>query len=88
MAKSRNFYIPYNETLTSKKGIAMLRKNKHVYTCPDVIHIMNRRKRNNRIAIGVWVATLLGSTIYGYHLDKQVLDEPTSDDPFDTIPKD
>lgn len=66
----------------------MFGKNKHVFTCPDVIYLMNRRKRNNRITIGVWAVTALASTIYGYYLDKQEIDIPETEDPFDTIPKD
>lgn len=66
----------------------MFRKNKHVYTCPDFIYMMDRRKRNNRIALGVWAVVMLGSTVYGWKLDKQPLDVVETEDPFDTIPKD
>lgn len=28
-------------------------KNKHVFTCPDVIHLRNRQKKLNRISIAL-----------------------------------
>jgi hypothetical protein len=44
---------------------------RHVFTCPDVIYLLNRQKKINRLLIGANLIAFGGFYIYGRHLDKQ-----------------
>lgn len=44
---------------------------RHVYTCPDVIHIRSRNKRNQLAIFGVYVLSLGGLWVYGDYLERQ-----------------
>lgn len=37
----------------------LFKRNKHVFTCPDVIYLRARAKRNNRIVLIAYGATIL-----------------------------
>lgn len=47
----------------------MFKKNKHVFTCPDVIHLRNRQKKLTRISIAVNGAFFLGMLAAGKALE-------------------
>lgn len=49
----------------------MFRKNKHVFTCPDVIYLQNRAKKQNRIALAINLIFLAGMLGAGYVSDKK-----------------
>jgi len=43
----------------------MFRREKHVFTCPDVIYLRERAKRNQRISIGVNLAFMAALYVAG-----------------------
>lgn len=52
-------------------------KNKHVYTCPDVIHMRNLGKRNNRIVFGTTLFLIAAGNVYGWYLTRKIDDNVT-----------
>jgi hypothetical protein len=46
-------------------------RNKHVFTCPDVLYMRSKAKRNNRIVIGATVALATFSFLYATYLERK-----------------
>lgn len=44
---------------------------RHVYTCPDVVYLINRQKRINQASIGLSLIFWGGMVMYGNHLAKK-----------------
>jgi hypothetical protein len=58
----------------------MFKRNKHVFTCPDAIWSMNRRKKINRITLignAVGLAALMG---FGWYADRKGRFVPPAED--------
>lgn len=50
---------------------------KHTFTCPDVIHLRNKQKKYNQIAIGAQVLFFGGLYAAGKVMDRRVKTELT-----------
>lgn len=62
----------------------MFKRNKHLFTCPDVIYLRARQKKMNRISIAVNVLFIAGLWVWGTVLDKELdveLEKITEDTP-------
>lgn len=45
---------------------------RHQFTCPDVIYLVNRQKKINRVTLGVSLIFWGGAYIYGQQVNKQI----------------
>lgn len=57
-------------------------KNKHQFTCPDVIYLLDRQKKMNRIAIAINAIFFGGLMLAGWNetrkLEAEIPDTPES----------
>lgn len=64
----------------------MFKRNKHVFTCPDVIYLRNRQKKFNRISIATNIIFMVGLWTVGTIVEKRQtteLDKLLNDNPED-----
>ena len=58
----------------------MFRRHKHVFTCPDVIYLRERAKRNQRISIALNLAFMAALWTAGKVAEDRMMKESLAED--------